>query len=108
MEGHQFPFKLKAILKSKQSQRGLRWFNGSYQQPVRLKMEAGPLRATLVGLPIRHVKSLRQSESVRKKRVQVLLQAGLEVVIAVRIIQSRQLEENANSLTGSSSDMDFF
>lgn len=51
MEGHQFPFKLKAILKSKQSPRGLRWFNGSYQQPVRLKMEAGPLRATLVGLP---------------------------------------------------------
>lgn len=30
MEGHQFPFKLKAIPKSKQSRRGLRWFNGSY------------------------------------------------------------------------------
>lgn len=67
-EGHQFPFKLKAILKSKQSQRGLRWFNGSYQQPVRLKMEAGPLRVTFVELPIQHVKSSRQSESVRKNR----------------------------------------
>lgn len=39
VEGHQFPFKLKAILKSKQSRRGLRWFNGANQQRVRLKME---------------------------------------------------------------------
>lgn len=75
MEGHQFPFKLKAILKSKQSRRGLRWFNGSYRQPVWLKMEAEPLRVMFVELPIRHVKSLRQSKSVRKKRVQVILQA---------------------------------
>lgn len=67
MEGHQFLFKLKAILKWKQSQRGLRWFNGSYQQPVRLKMEAGPLRGTFVELPIQHVKSLRQNQSARKK-----------------------------------------
>lgn len=29
VEGHQFPYKLKAILKSKQSQCGLHWFNGS-------------------------------------------------------------------------------
>lgn len=32
VEGHQFPFKLKAILKSRQSLCGLRWFNGSSQQ----------------------------------------------------------------------------
>lgn len=49
MEGHQFPFKLKAILKSKQSRRGLRWFNGSYQQPVRLKMEAGAAKGDICG-----------------------------------------------------------
>lgn len=32
VEGHQFPFKLKAILKSKQSHRGLQRFNGSFQR----------------------------------------------------------------------------
>lgn len=31
VEGHQFLFKLNAILKSKQSQCGLHWFNGSFQ-----------------------------------------------------------------------------
>lgn len=32
VEGHQFFYKLNAILKSKQSQRGLHWFNGSSRQ----------------------------------------------------------------------------
>lgn len=44
VEGHQFPFKLKAILKSKQSRRGLCWFNGSNQQRVRLKMGGRQVR----------------------------------------------------------------
>lgn len=37
VEGHQFPFKLKAILKSKQSPCGLHWFNGSSQQECPVK-----------------------------------------------------------------------
>lgn len=48
VEGHQFPFKLKAILKSKQSRRGLHWFNGANQQCVQLKMEERQVRVDKV------------------------------------------------------------
>lgn len=41
VEGHQFPYKLKAILKSKQSQHGLHWFNGSSQQECPVKVQEG-------------------------------------------------------------------
>lgn len=45
VDGHQFLYKLNAILKSKQSQCGLHWFNGSFQ----VEWTAKSARRTQVG-----------------------------------------------------------
>lgn len=97
VEGHQFPFKLKAILKSKQSRRGLRWFNGANQQRVRLKMEERQVRVDEVWrweLPIQHVKSWRQSKSGGKRGY---FTGWLLFVGAVRIIQLCKLWKKGKS-----------